>query len=286
MESLASRTPSAALQLHFAQNDTFMKIAVAQISCSLGDPEANLIKVRDFSRRAKDLGGAELIVFPEMTDTGYSMPVIREHATHWKSGFVPGLQEIAREISTAIVSGVSERDGSSIYNSQVFIDSQGNIVAKYRKTHLYVVAPVEEQTCFAPGNAFASFALGGLHFGFSICYDLRFPEMYRKLAAEQKVGAFVISSAWPFPRLEHFRTLAIARAIENQSYVIASNRVGKDDDLWFCGSSAIIDPRGIVIAAASADREEIILADLSEELVLSVRRRVESFAHRRRDLYD
>ncbi|MGC2352275.1 MAG: nitrilase-related carbon-nitrogen hydrolase, partial [Candidatus Udaeobacter sp.] len=91
--------------------------------------------------------------------------------------------------------------------------------------------------------------------------------------------------AWPFPRLEHFRTLAMARAIENQSYVVASNRVGKDDDLWFCGSSAIIDPRGVVIAAASPDREELIHADLSEELVLSVQRRVESFAHRRQDLY-
>jgi omega-amidase len=124
-----------------------------------------------------------------------------------------------------------------------------------------------------------------MHFGFSICYDLRFPEMYRKLAVEQNVGAFVVSSAWPFPRLEHFRTLAMARAIENQSYVVASNRVGKDDDLWFCGSSAIIDPRGVVIAAASADREELIQADVSEELVLSVRSRVASFAHRREDLY-
>ena len=75
-----------------------MKIAVAQISCSLGDPEANLLKVRDFSRRAKDVSGAELIVFPEMTDTGYSMPVIREHASDWANGFVPGLQEIAKRI--------------------------------------------------------------------------------------------------------------------------------------------------------------------------------------------
>jgi len=261
-----------------------MKIAVAQISCSLGDPEANVLKVRDFSRRAKE-AGAELIVFPEMIDTGYSMPVVQTHAASWISGFVPGLQEIATKLSIAIVSGVSERAGSLIYNSQVLIDSHGNIPAKYRKTHLYAVAPVEEQTCFSPGGSFASFALGGLHFGFSICYDLRFPEMYRKLATEQKVGAFIVSSAWPFPRLEHFRTLALARAIENQSYVIASNRVGKDDDLWFCGSSAIIDPRGVVIAAASADREELIQADLSEELVLSVRSRVESFAHRRQDLY-
>jgi predicted amidohydrolase len=183
------------------------------------------------------------------------------------------------------VAGVSERDGSSIYNSQILVDAEGKIPAKYRKTHLYAVAPVEEQTCFAPGDTFATFALGGLHFGFSICYDLRFPEMYRKLVTEQNVGAFLISAAWPFPRVEHFRVLAQARAIENQSYVIASNRVGKDDDLWFCGSSAIIDPRGVMIAAASADREELIAADLSQELVLSVRNRVASLAHRREDLY-
>jgi omega-amidase len=262
-----------------------MKVAIAQISCSLGDPEANLLKVRDFSRRAKDITGAELIVFPEMIDTGYSMPVIQAHAAHWKSGFVPALQEIARELSIAIISGVSERADSSIYNSQVLVDSRGTISAKYRKTHLYAVAPVEEQTCFAPGEAFASFSLGGLHFGFSICYDLRFPEMYRKLATEQNVGAFVISSAWPFPRVEHFRILAQARAIENQAYMIASNRVGKDEELWFCGSSAIIDPRGVVIAAASADREELIHADLSQELVRSVRLRVQSLGHRRGDLY-
>jgi len=261
-----------------------MKIAVAQISCSLGDPEANLSKVHDFSRRAKDVS-AELIVFPEMTDTGYSMPVIQKHANHWKTGFVASLQEIANQLSMAIVSGVSERDGSSIYNSQILVDAKGDIVAKYRKTHLYAVAPVEEQTCFAPGDTFASFALGDLRFGFSICYDLRFPEMYRKLATEQNVGAFLISSAWPFPRDEHFRVLAQARAIENQTYVIASNRVGKDDELWFCGNSAIIDPRGVVIAAASPDREELIHADLSQELVQSVRRRINSLGHRRQDLY-
>lgn len=261
-----------------------MKVAVAQIACALGDPNANLSKVRDFSRRAKEVG-AELIVFPEMTDTGYSMPVIQKHASQWKTGFVPGLQDIAKQLSIAIVSGVSERDGSVIYNCQVLINAKGNIVARYRKTHLYAVAPVEEQTCFAPGEAFASFALGDLCFAFSICYDLRFPEMYRKIVTEQNVGAFVLSSAWPFPRDEHFRVLVLARAIENQSYMIASNRVGKDDDLWFCGNSAIVDPRGVVVAAASPDREDLIHADLSQDLVQSVRRRVESLAHRRQDLY-
>ena len=100
-----------------------------------------------FFSRAKEVG-AELIVFPEMTDTGYSMPVIQKHADHWKTGFVASLQEIASQLSIAIVSGVSERDESSIYNSQVLVDTKGDIVAKYRKTHLYAVAPVEEQTCF------------------------------------------------------------------------------------------------------------------------------------------
>src|SRR5262249_42854249 len=125
-----------------------MKVAVAQISCSLGDPKTNLAKVHDFSRRAKE-AGAELIVFPEMSDTGYSMSVVQKHANHWKNGFVTSLQEIARQLSIAIVSGVSERDGPSIYNSQILVDAKGDIVAKYRKTHLYAVAPVEEQTCFA-----------------------------------------------------------------------------------------------------------------------------------------
>src|SRR4030095_424741 len=171
--------------------------------------------------------------------------------------------------------GVSEQSGASIYNSLVFVDCRGQIAAKYRKTHLYAVDPVEEQKCFASGNTFGSFAIGDLRFGFSICYDLRFPEMYRKLTIEQNAGAFIVSSAWPFPRIEHFRTLILARAIENQSYVIASNRVGKDGDLWFCGSSAIIDPRGVAVASASADREELIQADLSEDLVRSGRRRVE-----------
>jgi predicted amidohydrolase len=261
-----------------------MKIAVAQIACLLGDPEANLSKVYDFSRQAKAVG-AELIVFPEMTDTGYAMPVIQKHASDWKTGFVPGLQQIARELSIAIVSGVSERDGSSIYNSQVLVDASGGVAAKYRKTHLYAVEPVAEQTCFAPGNSFERFELGGLKLGFSICYDLRFPELYRKLVTENNVDAFVISSAWPFPRAEHWCVLAQARAIENQAYVVASNRVGKDDELWFCGSSAIIDPRGVVIAAASADREELIHVELSQDLVDSVRHRVHSLGHRRLDLY-
>jgi omega-amidase len=261
-----------------------MKIAAAQISCSLGEPDANLRKIDNFSERAKD-AGAELIVFPEMVDTGYAMPVIQKHAAPWTRGPVPEIQKIAATHSIAIVCGVSERDGMSIFNSQVFVDQNGKILAKYRKTHLFAAAPIEEHKCFSPGDTFTTLPFAGFRFGLSICYDLRFPEMYRKLAAEESVNAFIISSAWPFPRVEHFRTLALARAIENQSYVIAANQVGTDDGASFCGTSVIVDPYGVVIASASTDREELLQAELSEDLVTSVRSRMEVFADRRRDLY-
>jgi len=109
--------------------------------------------------------------------------------------------------------------------------------------------------------------------------------MYRKLAVENGVNAFIVSSAWPFPRVEHFRTLAAARAIENQSYVILANRVGTDEGVSFCGTSIIIDPYGVILASASQGREELIQAEISEDEVKSVRSQMEVFAHRRHDLY-
>jgi len=261
-----------------------VKIAAAQISCALGDLEANVRKVREFSSRAKK-SGAELIVFPEMVDTGYSMPTIQKYATAWEEGAAPELQKIARELSIAIVCGLSERDGASIYNTQVLVDANGEIGAKYRKTHLVRAAPLDERKCFSPGNEFVSCKIDKFNLGLSICYDLRFPEMCRTLAVEHDVNVFVNSSAWPFVRVEHLRILALARAIENQSYLVLSNRVGTDDGVTFCGTSAIVDPYGAIVAAASADREELLEAEIFEEVIDSVRNRIAIFAHRRKELY-
>src|SRR5256885_14249552 len=110
------------------------------------------------------------------------MPVSQARATPWSEGAVAELQAIAKTLSIAIVCGVSERDGAAIYNSQVSIDAAGRVIASYRKTHLFAVAPVREDTCFSLGNEMTSFDLGELHLGLSICYDLRFPELYRTLA--------------------------------------------------------------------------------------------------------
>jgi len=261
-----------------------VKVAAAQIACALGDVDANLRKMREFSARAKN-EGVELIVFPEASDTGYSMPVIRQLAKPWTEGAVPALQEMAKEFSLTIVSGVSERDGDTIYNSQIFVDPSGKIVASYRKTHLFVLAPNDESTCYTPGDKFVSVKANGFNFGLSICYDLRFPEVTRALALQYGANVLLVSSAWPLPRAAHLRALAIARAIENQSYLVLANRTGVDAGVTCCGMSAIIDPSGVMIAAASGDREELLVADISAETIAAMRDKIPVFANRRTDLY-
>ena len=198
---------------------------------------------------------------------------------------MPRLQEMAKQLSLAIVAGVSDRDGSHIYNSQVFIDAGGSILAKYRKTHLVTAAPLDERPVFTPGDRFVSCNFNNFHLGLTICYDLRFPEVCRALTLEHGANVLINSSAWPFPRLEHLRILALTRAIENQSYLIVANRVGSDDGVTFCGTSVIIDPYGVIVAAASADREELIQAEISQDVIDAVRQRMAVFEHRRTDLY-
>jgi omega-amidase len=261
-----------------------MKIAAAQITCAPGEIGANLRKIRDFAARAKK-SGAELIIFPEMSDTGYSMPIIQKHASTWTEGAVPRLEQLAEELSIAIICGVSEREGDVIFNSQVFIEAGGEMVGSYRKTHLVTAPPLDERPVFKPGDKFVSCSARDWTFGLTICYDLRFPEVARKLVVEQKATVLVNSSAWPFPRIQHLQVLAQARAMENQCYFILANRVGTDDGVTFCGGSAIIDPYGVVLAAASNDREELIQAEISEEVLQSVRGRMKVFEHRRPDLY-
>ena len=165
------------------------------------------------------------------------------------------------------------------------VAKNSKVVAKYRKTHLVSAAPIEQRNCFTPGYEFTCTTVAGIRIGLSICYDLRFPEMCRTLTLDHKVNVFINSFAWPSVRVEHLRLLALARAIENQNYLILANRVGTDEDVTFCGTSAIIDPYGAIVAAASVDREELIQAEISENVIKSVRSRMAVFDHRRPDLY-
>lgn len=262
-----------------------MKVAAAQIACALGDFAANTRKIVKFAQRAKK-GGADLVVFPEMSDIGYSMPVIQKYAKPWREGAVGEIQKIAKENSIAIVAGISDREGDSIFNAQVLVDSCGDVIGKYRKTHLVTAAPLDERVCFSPGKEFVVCKMSDVNIGLSICYDLRFPEMARTLAVKHDANAIVNSSAWPMVRAEHLRILAVARAVENQSYFIIANRVGTDDGVTFCGGSMIIDPSGKILATTAGGGEELIQAEISIEVIADVRQRVPAFAHRRGDLYN
>jgi predicted amidohydrolase len=256
-----------------------MKIAAGQISCIVGDVAANTAKLVETAGRAR-AAGAEWVVFPEMSDTGYTMAAIRQHASEWTVGAVPELQRIASYLSLGIICGVSERADGLIYNTQVVIAPTGEILAKYRKMHLFSPEPVKENSVCSAGDEVVSLQVKGMNIGLGICYDLRFPELWRTLAVDHATSTFAISSAWPFPRVEHLRVLATARAIENQSYVVLANRVGTDWTIPFCGSSCIVDPYGTVIAAASPNREEILVADLKDEVVAEVRGAMPVLEHR------
>jgi predicted amidohydrolase len=174
-----------------------VKIAAAQIACLPGDIDANVRKMAEFAQRAKE-AGADLVVFPETADTGYSMRVIQDHATTLNEGAVPRLRDTAKKLGLGIISGIAEREGAAIYNSQVAIDRTGEIAGKYRKSHLFSPAPIEEHKYFSAGSELVSLPWDGLRVGLTICYDLRFPELYRTLACDFGVNVFMISSAWPF----------------------------------------------------------------------------------------
>ena len=261
-----------------------MRIAIAQIQCAPGSAESNIAHACSYCSRAKK-EGAELVVLPEMVDTGYDLAVAAKTASGWDVGPLSALRETAQKESICIACGLSERDKGDLFNSLALIDARGAIAAKYRKTHLFFGPGIDERSCFRPGAELTSAAVEGVRMGLSICYDLRFPEMFRVLAVKHQVQAFINCSAWPFPRVSHFSCLLRARAIENQCYMIAANRVGKDGHAVFCGSSVVIDPFGATVACASEDREELILADLSAEVLQAARQRMPVLNHRREDLY-
>ena len=261
-----------------------MKIAAAQIVCVPGEVEKNLRTLERFAERARE-ASADLVVFPELSDTGYEMDAVRRTAQPWTEGAVPRLCAVAQRLSLAILCGVSERVVGAIFNAQVMINASGEIAGSYRKCHLFRAGTFDEGSALSEGGALAARDFGEFCLGLTICYDLRFPEIYRALATEQAANVFTVSSAWPFPRAEHLRILALARAIENQSYLVLANRVGTDNGVTFCGGSAIIDPAGAVVAAATAEREELLTAELSLEALQTVRERMAVFAHRRSDLY-
>ena len=260
-----------------------MKIAIAQIDCSLGDIASNCAKIPLYAKRAKEQG-CDGIVFPEMIDTGYEMHTVQQVASSWTDQPFAVAKGAAGDSGMYLICGLSEREGEKIYNSIAVFDPAGSLTGKYRKTHLLSLDPVNEDHYLTAGDSVETVEIGGMKWGLSICYDLRFPEVSRSLM-RRGAEVIVVCAAWPFPRQSHWKTLTAARAIENQSYVIATNRVGVDGPITFCGSSCIVDPYGNIIASGSDTSEELLAAEITQEAVTTLRQDMPIVKSRREDLY-
>jgi len=260
-----------------------MKIALAQIDCLPGDVDSNCAQLTSLTNQAKQ-HACELIVFPEMMDTGYDMPTIQQTASSWTDKPFLTAQNAAVESAMSLICGISEREGDNIYNSLAVFDNTGKLIGKYRKTHLFSADPINENYYLTAGNSYEIIDINAMMLGLMICYDIRFPEMSRYLVRKGST-ILIVCSAWPFPRQHHWRVLTLARAIENQCYVVATNRVGTDGPVTFCGSSCVIDPRGDTLTLGTENSSELLIADIDQELVHLTRQSHPTLNDRRDDLY-
>ncbi len=197
---------------------------------------------------------------------------------------------IAREHSIHIVAGsIPERDADtgSLFNTSVLIDTEGTIAAKYRKIHLFdvVIGDVSEQESrfLTAGEEVVTGEIDGRRVGLSVCYDLRFPELYRRLAARGAEVLFLPAAFTTFTGKDHWEILVRARAIENQCFVVAANQFGPHVGGSSYGRSMIVDPWGIPLAIAP-DGDSFALARLQFAQLREIRERLPALANRRLSL--
>jgi predicted amidohydrolase len=249
-----------------------------QFTVNQGDVDANLAYVREALKRAAD-SGANLAVLPEMWSSGFAYKNLNELALR-TAGIVEELLVLSQDLKLVIVGSMPEPHGEKVFNT-VYVTDNGRMAGTYRKLHLFSL--LGEDRAFDRGDSWllSDTSIGKI--GVIICYDLRFPELSRRLALE---GAAVICvpAQWPKPRQEHWRTLLRARAIENQLFVVASNTCGLIGKLDFFGMSMIIDPKGEVLAEAGETECEIC-EQLDIEAMTDWRAQIPCFNDRRPELY-
>lgn len=257
-----------------------MRVCALQMDVKAGDRTANHATVSRLVSESVSLCSPDVIVLPELWSTGYALGLAVELADEADdSQFLAGL---TREYGLAFAGGsVLATERGKVFNRSQVIDREGGYVASYDKVHLFRL--MEEDKYLAPGTSASLFKLGGMNCASVICYDIRFCELPRKLAVQGAELLFV-SAEWPIPRVEHWRTLLRARAIENQLYVVACNRCGITGGTEFAGRSAIIAPDGTVLAEAGTG-EEVIWADIELDAVRCVRSTIPVFDDRVPELY-
>ena len=258
-----------------------MKVCAMQMDIALGNREANFGKVRSLFPSAME-GKPDVVVLPELWDVGFYPANVSQLADVDGHQAKELLQGLARRYAVNIVGGsVAELCQGKVRNTNFVIDRQGQILHEYSKTHLF--SPAGEHHHFAAGDLTGVYRLDGTVAASIICYDMRFPELVRKLALEGCQVLFV-PAAWPHPRREHWQILARARAIENQMFVVAINSVGTQGSLTFCGHSMVVGPWGDMVGSLG-EEEGLLSGSLDLAVMADIRRRINVFHDRRPKLY-
>lgn len=245
-----------------------LKIGLVQFEIALGQPDENLRRLRPRLREAKALG-VHLALLPELWSTGYDLERAAELASAKDEGIFHEMSLMAREFGLFLCGSVLEAAQGRYFNTQVLCTPDGATLGPYRKIHLFGL--MDEPRFLSAGTLPVTLDLPWGRLGLSICYDLRFPELFRTYALEG-CQLILMSAEWPHPRSAHWRTLLMARAIENQAFVAACNTVGPGNGNVFCGHSMIVNPWGEVLAEAD-ESEGVFCAEIDLHDADEIRRR-------------
>ncbi len=255
-------------------------VSLAQIRIAHGDIGRNVTNgermIIEAARR-----GSHLVVLPELWTTGYALERANELSSAVNAGPFAQIGKLARENKICVTGSMLEKRGLEVTNSAAFFAPTGQPLGIYRKIHLFKL--MNEHIHLKAGSAPLLLELPWGRTGIAICYDLRFPELFRNYAVE---GAkmVIIPAEWPLERAEHWRALLIARAIENQMYIVACNAAGETGGTVFGGGSMIVDPWGKVIVAGG-DEPGMFTAEIDLDRVDAVREKIPVLDDRRPDLY-
>ncbi|SDJ52462.1 carbon-nitrogen family hydrolase [Salimicrobium halophilum] len=257
-----------------------MKLALLQIDVAFGDPEANERKVEEFFRNLD--ASVDVVVLPELWTTGYDLSRLETIADEEGQKAKRFLSDLAERYDVHLVGGsIAKKTSDGVLNTMYVFDNKGSLLKEYSKAHLFKL--MNEEKYLIDDTMDGKFELMGEKSAGLICYDIRFPEWVRTQMLEGTTVLYVVAE-WPAPRIDHWKTLLKARAIENQCYVVACNRVGADPKNEFGGHSIIYGPWGDVLAEGS-EQEEIVYGEIDTSNVEEIRTQIPIFQDRRPELY-
>lgn len=241
-----------------------MKLGLLQYNPIWEDKESNKQKILSFVEKAEDK--IDLLILPEMSLTGFTMNS-EQFAEGIGGDTFRFFSALAIEKSFDVFVGIIERGKQKPFNTLLHINSKGRLVKLYRKVHPFSFS--KENVFYNAGSKPVTTKIKKYLIGLSICYDLRFPELYRKYA-KKKAHLIVDIANWPDTRIEHWRTLLKARAIENQCYVAGVNRVGDDPKLHYNGCTSFYDPMGNLLAEV-VEEEKLLIVEMNKNYINEVR---------------